>query len=162
MALAPTAANITVRETLGLLDGPFLAFAEGVAEDRYALWLGSGISFGRVDGLKRVVPRVVEFLRWQIVAGDPACRFKKALEEALALAQLSDEEKGRVNLARPFSEWPDAEVIGNRLVDKYSRLLDIQVDGELTTMFFGVGWILSPRLPILTSSRMSSICVSAF
>ena len=130
MALAPNAATITVRETLGLLDGPFFAFAEGVAENRYALWLGSGISFGRVDGLKTVVPRVIEFLRSQIVAGDPACRFRKALEEALALAQLSDEEKGRVDLARPFSEWPDANAIVDRLVDNYSRLLDIQVDGE--------------------------------
>lgn len=130
MALAPTAATITVRDTLGLLDGSFLAFAKGVAEDRYAFWLGSGISFGRVDGLKKVVPRVVEYLRSRIVAADPGCRFKKALEQALELAQLSDEEKGRVNLARPFSEWPDANTIGNRLVDKYSRLLDIQVDGE--------------------------------
>ncbi|MPZ78634.1 MAG: SIR2 family protein, partial [Deltaproteobacteria bacterium] len=130
MALAPTAATITVRKTLGLLDGPFLAFADGVAENRYALWLGSGISFGRVDGLKKVVPRVVEFLRSQIAAGDPGCRFKKALEQAIELAQLSDDEKGRLNLARPFSHWPDADVICNRLVDKYSRLLDIQVDGE--------------------------------
>lgn len=68
MALAPSAATISVCETLELLDGPFLAFAEGVAEDRYALWLGSGISFGRVDGLKKVVPRVIEFLRAQVVA----------------------------------------------------------------------------------------------
>ena len=95
MVRAPIASTITVRETLALLDGPFLTFAKGVAEDRYAFWLGSGISFGRVDGLRKVVPRVVEFLRSQIVAGDPACRFKKALEEALALAQLSNEEKSR-------------------------------------------------------------------
>lgn len=130
MALAPTAATITVRETLGLLDGSFLAFAEGVAEDRYALWLGSGVSFGRVNSLKNVVPRVVEFLRSQIVVADPACRFKKALEEALALAHLSDAEKGRIDLARPFSEWQDANAIVNRLAGNYSRLLDIQVDGE--------------------------------
>jgi hypothetical protein len=57
MALAPSAATITVCQTLALLDGRFRAFAVGVAEDRYALWLGSGISFGRVDGLKQVVPR---------------------------------------------------------------------------------------------------------
>jgi hypothetical protein len=130
MALAPNAATISVRETLELLDGPFLAFAEGVAENRYAFWLGSGISFGRVDGLKKVVSRVVEFLRSQIVIADPTCRFKKALEQALALAQLSDEEKGRLDLARPFSQWPDANTISNRLADKYSRLLDIPVDGE--------------------------------
>jgi hypothetical protein len=74
MALAPHAASISVSETLVLLDGQFEAFAKGVAEDRYVLWLGSGISFGRVDGLKQVVPRVIEFLRVQIDVGDPACR----------------------------------------------------------------------------------------
>jgi hypothetical protein len=130
MALAPSAATISVCEILGLLDGPFLAFAEGVAEDRYALWLGSGISFGRVDGLKKVVPRVIEFLRAQVVAGEPACRFKSALEDALALAQLSDEEKRRVDLKRPFVEWPDADAIVGRLIGNYARLLDITVDGE--------------------------------
>src|ERR1700688_3191117 len=36
MALAPTAANISVQQTLALLDGPFAAVAAGVAEDRSA------------------------------------------------------------------------------------------------------------------------------
>src|ERR1700683_2067026 len=107
MAPASTAATITVRGTLDLLDGQFAAFAGGVAEDRYALWLGSGISFGRVDGLKKVLPRVIDFLRAQIVVRDPACRFNKALADALGLAQLSEDEKDRINLALPFAEWPD-------------------------------------------------------
>jgi hypothetical protein len=113
MALPPSAATITVGQTLKLLDGSFRIFAEGVGEDRYTLWLGSGISLGRVDGLKQVVPRVIEFLRRQIAVGDPACRFKRALEEALALAQLSDDEKGRIDLTRSFEEWPDGLRIGN-------------------------------------------------
>jgi hypothetical protein len=56
MALAPHAASISVSETLALLDGQFEVFAKGVAEDRYVLWLGSGISFGRVGGLKKPCP----------------------------------------------------------------------------------------------------------
>lgn len=130
MALAPSAATITVGEALALLDGPFRAFAEGVSEDRYALWLGSGISFGRVDGLKEVVPRVIEFLRVQIAAGNPGCRFKAALDEALALAQLSAEEQGRVDVTRPFAEWPDANAITGRLIGKYAHLLETVVEGE--------------------------------
>lgn len=130
MALAPSAATITVSETLGLLDGPFRAFAEGVAEDRYALWLGSGISFGRVDGLKQIIPRVIEFLRAQIDLGNPDCRFRTALNQALALAQLSPEEQGRVDVARPFTEWPDADAITGRLIGNYARLLETPVDGE--------------------------------
>jgi hypothetical protein len=125
-----TAATITVSQTLGLLDGPFSTFASGVAENRYALWLGSGISFGRVPGLRQVVPRVIEFLRSQIVDVDPACRFKKALDEALGLAQLSDDEKGRIDLTRPFQEWPDATAITDRLIGKYSHLLETLVEDE--------------------------------
>jgi hypothetical protein len=131
MALAPSAGTITVWDTLDLLDGRFQAFAEGVAEDRYAFWLGSGISFGRVDGLRKLVPRVIEFLRRQIVHGVPDCRFNKALNRALALALLSDEEKCRIDVTRPFSEWPDANAIFGRLIGNYARLLDIPVDSEV-------------------------------
>jgi SIR2-like domain len=130
MAPAPHAANISVSETLALLDDQFEAFAKGVAEDRYALWLGSGISFGRVGGLKQVVPRVIEFLRVQINVGDPACRFKTALEEALVLAHLSDDEKGRIDVTRPFVDWPDAAAITGRLIGKYAHLLETPVEGE--------------------------------
>lgn len=127
----PPAASISVRDTLALLDGPFASVAAGIAEGRYAFWLGSGISFGRIDGLKKVVARVVEFLRRQIVAGLPGCRFLQALNEVFALAALSDAERARVNLARPFSEWPDAQAIAGRLVNNYARLLQITVAGEV-------------------------------
>lgn len=39
--------DISVRDTLILLDGPFEPFAAGVSNGLYAFWLGSGISFGR-------------------------------------------------------------------------------------------------------------------
>ncbi|QYA15925.1 SIR2 family protein [Rhizobium sp. AB2/73] len=130
MALAPSAATITISQTLALLDGPFRSFAVGVAEDRYAFWLGSGISFGRVDGLKQVIPRVIEFLRMRIDLGNPACRFNAALAQALGLAQLSPEEQARVDLARPFAEWPDADAITGRLIGNYARLLETTVEGE--------------------------------
>lgn len=131
MALGPPpAATITVSDTLALLDGPFAALAAGVAEDRYALWLGSGISFGRIDGLKQVVARVIEFLRSRVVAGSPDCRYRKALNEVLALATLSDDETARLDLTRPYVEWPDAAAITGRLVNNYARLLDVIVDDE--------------------------------
>lgn len=131
MVLATSADTITVSETLRLLDSQFLTFAEGVAQDRYAFWLGSGISFGRVNGLKEIVPRVIEFLRSQIVVGNSACRFKKALDRALALAHLTNDEKARVDLGRPFTQWPDADAIVSRLISNYARFLDIAVDGEV-------------------------------
>lgn len=126
---APAAATISVRATLDLLDTQFAPVAEGVADDRYAFWLGSGISLGRVDGVKHLVPRVLEFLRERINPGDATCRFRKALNEALSLA-LSPTEITRVDLGRPFIEWPEAEAIVGRLSTNYARLLDITVDGE--------------------------------
>jgi len=75
---APSASSISLAQTLDTLDGPFRSVALGIAEDRYAFWLGSGISFGRVDGLKKIIPRVLEFLRVKVDLANPcvsACNF---------------------------------------------------------------------------------------
>ena len=130
MALRPPAEAITIGQSLALLDGNFQAFANGVVENRYALWLGSGISLGRLDGLQAIVPRVVEFLRARVDHRHPNCRFLAALQQALELAQLSEEERCRVELTRPFEEWHDSNAIINRLINRYSQLLDIVVEGE--------------------------------
>lgn len=126
----PNAATITVPETLALLDGQCASVARGVAEDRYVLWLGSGISFGRVDGLRQVIARVLEFLRARTIPGDPACRFGRALRAALDLAPTTPEEDARVDLTHPFATWPDGSHIVARLCNNYARLLDINVQGE--------------------------------
>jgi hypothetical protein len=128
--MTSSAATISIAETLVLLDGPFVAVAEGVTEDRYALWLGSGISLGRVDGVRQIVRRVMEFIRSRIDTRNATCSFKTALDRALKLAVLSPEEMSRVDLSRPFSEWPDAESITTRLANNYARLLDVSVTGK--------------------------------
>lgn len=131
MALAPTnAATISIAQTLALLDGPFQQMAEGVAEGRYVFWIGSGISLDRVDGLKQVIPRALEFLRSQIDLANPACRFRAAMQDALALANLTPAEQARVDLGTPFETWPDAATLTQRLMNNYARLLDVQVAGE--------------------------------
>lgn len=127
----PNATTITVPETLALLDGQFAAVARGVAEDRYVLWLGSGISFGRVDGLRQVIARVLEFLRARTIPSEPACRFGRALRAALDLAPITPVEEARVDLTQPFAAWPDCDHIVARLCNNYARLLDINVQGEL-------------------------------
>ena len=81
-----TAATISIRETLDLLDGPFAELGLGVAQGQYALWLGSGLSRNRVDDLKQLIKRVLAHLQTRIVAADPDCRFRQALDEALQLA----------------------------------------------------------------------------
>src|SRR3546814_4943832 len=55
----PAAATITVRATLALLDGPKREIAEGVANDEYVFWLGSGISRERLPDLRDVAKRVL-------------------------------------------------------------------------------------------------------
>lgn len=126
----PDASTISVAQTLALLDGPFLAVASGVAESRYAFWLGSGISFGRVEGLRQVIPRVLEFLRTRIDPLMDGCRYMAAFDNALALAPLTVDERARIDLTVPFEEWPDAGAITERLIKSYALLLDVQVDGE--------------------------------
>jgi hypothetical protein len=80
---APSASSISLAQTLDVLDGPFRSVAHGIAEDRYAFWLGSGISFGRVDGLKKIIARVLEFLRQRVDPADPNCVYRSALRRAL-------------------------------------------------------------------------------
>ena len=128
--MGPHAADITVTETLALFDGPFAGVAAGIVQDRYALWLGSGISFGRVEGLRKLVPRVLDFLQQRVAAGDPACRFGRALEDALALAAITPAERALIDFDRTIAEWPGLEAIGHRLVSNYARFLEIAVDGE--------------------------------
>ena len=126
------AETITVRQSLEILDGPFRKFAEGVAEDRYAFWLGSGISLGRVDGLKKIVMRIMEFLRSRISPDAPDCRFGQSIRLALELANLS---QGRRETSRPFTTiWGTGrmrDAIAGRLISRYAHLLDIPVDGEV-------------------------------
>src|SRR3954467_2588167 len=120
MPPGPTAANISVKETLDLLDAFFPSVTAGVAEDRYAFWLGSGISLGRLDGLRKLVPRVLDHLQRRVVAGDPTCRFSAALHEIMNLAAISPPDRAKTNLERPIAEWPTLPLLVDRLSGQYS------------------------------------------
>jgi hypothetical protein len=126
----PHAAVISVKEALDLLDGPFAEMSAVISQDRYALWLGSGISFGRVEGLPKLIPRILGFIQQRVGIGDPTCRFRKALEGAFSLARVQPAERALIDVERPISEWPNLETIVNRLVSDYARFLEITVDDE--------------------------------
>jgi len=123
----PTASTISIPETLDLLDGDFTSLARGISENRYSLWLGSGISFGRVEGLGQVVPRVIEHLRVRLAAQDATCSYWTALQSALALTAPTDDERSRFAYDQPFASWADAPSLTKRLINQYSRLLQIRV-----------------------------------
>jgi hypothetical protein len=122
--------DISVRDTLKLLDGSFEPFAAGVSNGLYAFWLGSGISFGRAPSLLILVGKVVEFVRSRIDHADPNCKFAITLREILNLASASADELTRSKFDEPFASWPDRDAIAKRLVNNYSKLLGLTVDGE--------------------------------
>lgn len=124
------ASDISVRDTLKLLDGPFEPFAAGVSNGLYAFWLGSGISFGRAPRLRDLVGKVVEYVRSRIDPADPNCKFARSMQEILNLASASPEERARSKLDEAFASWPDQDAIARRLVSNYARLLGLTIDGE--------------------------------
>ncbi len=128
----PPAATISVRDTLDLLDSSFPDFAEGVANGRYAFWLGSGISLGVVPGLWGVVETVIEFLRANRKPADATCKFNRALVEALQLAGLNAGQVAALDLSIPFENWPKptSEPIVLALLKNYAKLLAIRVGTE--------------------------------
>jgi hypothetical protein len=128
----PTASEISLSETIELLDRRFANLATGVVQGQYSLWLGSGISRGRLDDLPRVVERALSFLGGRVDPADPACQYRMALDRALELASLSDADRLAIDTGLPVASWPDppcTTAIRN-LTQSYSRLLDIRVEGE--------------------------------
>jgi len=127
----PGAGDITVGQTLVLLDGRFAAVAQGVADGLYAFWLGSGISLSRVAGLRIVVARVLHFLQERIDPTDAECRYRRALDEVLDLAKLSSQQRAAIDFRRSVEEWPVHEAILTGLASSYADLLDVRVAGEV-------------------------------
>lgn len=124
------AADISVRDTLELLDGSFEPFAAGVSNGLYAFWLGSASSFGRAPSLRDLVGKVVEYVRSRIDPADPNCKFARSMQEILKLASASPEERARSKQDEAFASWPDQDAIAWRLVNNYAKLLGLTVDGE--------------------------------
>jgi hypothetical protein len=124
-----TAANISVRETLDLLDGPFKVVAEAVAKGRFALWLGSGISRERVDDLRVIVRRVLDYVSAEARNEDGDGPYKRALNKALNYA-LTAEEKQHVDMTAEPVQWPNVGTVVERLIGKYAQLLDLRIQGK--------------------------------
>jgi len=123
------AAPLTVRETVFLFDNASANLFQRFEEVGYALWLGSGISFGRMKKLSDIIRDALAFLHSQIDPANPDCRFRVALRRALKLA-LTDVQINSVDRTQPVTDWLDIDAILSQLTNNYARLLDITVDGE--------------------------------
>jgi hypothetical protein len=124
----PNATDISVREVLEKLDGPFAAMAQALANGAFALWVGSGIS-RKAPSLGGLIDRAMEFLRVRAIDAATEAIFRLAFEEALQLARVAPDD-ARAHFATPFENWPHRDAICNELWNKYSRLLDIRIRGE--------------------------------
>jgi hypothetical protein len=134
MPYASTAADITLRQTLELLDHPFASFATAVCEGGYAFWLGSGISLGRVEGLQKLIPRVLDHVQRRVQAGDPDCRFRHLLSEVMKLASLSETERISIDVEQPVDTWPALSTMVERLITNYARFLDLAPGARTRTI----------------------------
>jgi hypothetical protein len=124
----PTADEITVHEVLDKLDGEFSRVAEAVANGEFALWIGSGIS-RKAPSLGGLIDLAIDYLRVRALDAGTKDRFLPALQEALEVAEV-DPATMVGHFTTPFKDWPNYEAIRNRLWNKYSRLLDVRVEGE--------------------------------
>lgn len=122
--------DISVKDTLDLLDGRFATTARAVGEGQFTLWLGSGISRERVDDLRLVVQRVLAHLQERIEPGSSHCPFRKAFDSALQLALLSDLERASFDPLTPVATWPILDTILARIAKQYSILLDVTVEDK--------------------------------
>ena len=111
-------------------DKEFEEVASAVARGEYLLWLGSGISRSVVPDVRALVKKVLRFLQEQVDLTDENCRFTRALGEILGVVRLSDESRGAIDISMPVEAWPGFEDLLDRLIDNYSAVLDVSVDGE--------------------------------
>ena len=126
----PPAATITIRASLTMLDGSKRAIAEGVANDQYVFWLGSGISRARMPDLSDLAKNVLRILQARIDQSDPACRYRRALTNVINLATPSADERGEIDDRHSPDLWPVLDTLAGRLVGNYARMLNVRVDGE--------------------------------
>lgn len=127
-----SAPEATVLDVLDYLDDDFQSFAQGVANGSYTLWLGSGISLTRVDGLNSILRQTLDALQSRIDPADPSCRFRQALERILVISGVDQKHLDQFDLGVAPSTWPPdplSDLVG-ALVQKYSLALDVRVPGE--------------------------------
>lgn len=128
--MPPAASTITIRETLEMLDGSKLELAEGIANDQYVFWLGSGISRDRMPDLRDLAKLILRALQGRIEQTNPNCRYRRALNAVVALSTPSEDEKAGIDFTQSPEHWPVFDTLASRLVNNYARMLNVTVEGE--------------------------------
>ncbi|MET0376465.1 MAG: hypothetical protein ABW128_19710, partial [Rhizorhabdus sp.] len=114
-----------------MIEDRFGPLVEALCEGEFALWIGSGISFGKAPGLPELVAAVIEFLRLRADFGDLAEPHHRALLKILGdHAKLSGADIAAQPVCKEFSNWPARERIVEALRNNYSPMLDERVKGQ--------------------------------
>lgn len=132
MAISAIHANdITLSQTLDLLDGPFVAMANAIGRQQFALWVGSGISRAKAPDLKALLAAVIEHLRVRTSSKDESDKWWNALVQVLRdIGGLSDADMGAIDTSQPIASWPNHDMLLGALVNKYADVLDVRIPGE--------------------------------
>lgn len=126
----PAAHEISVAETLELLDSSFEGTVKALNAGKLTLWIGSGISRDRFDMLPDLVLHVLDFLRANINCDECDCPHFEAFQNALTMAGLTAAERDEVNIEQPLSESPFSTRLANGLAQRYADFLNIRVSGQ--------------------------------
>lgn len=121
--------EISIVETLQLMDGKFYNVFKHFSQGEYAFWLGSAISKERVIGLDGVLSKLLEFLRSRVTQ-DADCLFRKSLNDVLKIANLSAQEAAQIDLEQPADKWLCINAIIDKLWNSYSDVLSVRVGEE--------------------------------
>lgn len=119
-----------ISDLLAAFDGRLNSVATGVAQGKYAFWLGSGLSRSAVPGVEDMLRSVLTFLQTRVDPADEDCRFKRALSHIIDISEISESSRNNMDLNAAVESWPDTDDLVQRLVSKYSSVLDVRVDGE--------------------------------
>lgn len=126
-----SADQIGLAETLEMMDEHLAPLVKALCDREFALWIGSGISFGKAPSLRELVEAVIEFVRGKSDSSNLADPHYRTLRRILGdHAKLSAAEVDAQPFTTPFSAWPDHAQIVETLRNNYSPMLDERVTGQ--------------------------------
>lgn len=121
------AGSATVLQVLAYLDTEFNDLATGVGDGTYAIWLGSGFSIDKLDGLRRVIERALVAMHDRADPSDPSCPYTRALRQSVRLARLPSAQAAEIDTASPPDTWAHRDALIAAIAGNYSKFLDIRI-----------------------------------
>ncbi|MYF45459.1 MAG: hypothetical protein F4223_03290 [Rhodobacteraceae bacterium] len=117
-------------DLLRSFDNQLRSVASGVVRGEYVFWLGSGLSRSVVPDVGELLRKLLSFLQARVEPADENCRYRKALREILDISGIPADDRQQIQLTTSVDSWPHINDLVQRLTDRYSKVLDVLVDGE--------------------------------